>query len=91
MLAFNALKAVGGVALTSARMPVKVKKFPSTEVRLAGTMKSVRMFGSPAITVRATEMEKMATRKALSMAMLLRGVSLWFALHVVMRKAQLLG
>nr|POE94133.1 hypothetical protein CFP56_65994 [Quercus suber] len=50
-LAFKTLKAVGGSALTRTRMPVNVKKLPSIVLTLAGTMKSVRMSGSPAFTI----------------------------------------
>lgn len=54
MLAFETLKVAGNGAPTSDRIPVKVKKFPSSgPPTLGGTMKSVRMSGSPAMdTVR---------------------------------------
>ena len=40
-----------GKATQRARMPVNVKNSPLTSVTLGGTMKSVRMSGSPAIAI----------------------------------------
>lgn len=61
LLAFQAVKAVvlaGGPDLTSVRMPVNVNKLPSTVVTFAGTMKSERMSGFPAIASWMMENEK---------------------------------
>ena len=48
MLAFRTLKAGGGAAPIKARMPVNVKKFPSTMLKFDGTIKSEMISGSPA-------------------------------------------
>ena len=52
LVAFNTLKSetvLLGKKMT--RKPVKVKKLPSDMVVLGGTMKSVRMSGSPALDI----------------------------------------
>ena len=63
MLAFKTLKAVGGAALTRTRMPINVKKFPSTVVTLVGTMKSKRMSRSPAFTIWTIANEEISSEK----------------------------
>jgi hypothetical protein len=44
-------------------MPLKVKKFPSTLVTFAGTMKSERMSGSPATAIWMMAFEKISSEK----------------------------
>ena len=50
-LAFKTLKVTGGWAMTRACILVNVKKFPLTEVRFDGTMKSEMILASPAIAI----------------------------------------
>ena len=65
LLAFQAVKVVvlGGPDLTSVRMLVNVKKLPSTVVTFAGTIKSERISGSPAIAIWMMENEKTNSEK----------------------------
>ena len=66
LLAFQAVKVVvlvGGPDLTSVRMLVNVKKLPSTVVTFAGTIKSERISGSPAIAIWTMENEKTNNEK----------------------------
>ena len=61
-LAFVTLKTVGKPP-KRARMPVNVKKSPLTSVTLGGTMKSLRMSGSPAIALWMMANEEISSAK----------------------------
>jgi hypothetical protein len=69
--ALETLKAVGRPLPTRERMPVNVKKFPST-VTFGGAIKSVRMFGSAAAAIWMMANEEINTEKNF-MAKVLRG------------------
>jgi hypothetical protein len=61
-LALKTLKAVGGPAVTTERMPVNVKKFPSI-VTFGGAIKSERMSGSPAVASWMMANEEISSEK----------------------------
>ena len=52
-----------GPPLKRSRKPVNVKKFPSTLVTFGGTIKSVRMSGSPAIAIWMMANEEISSEK----------------------------
>lgn len=65
MLAFNALKVVGGSDPTKERMPVNVKKFPSIMVTFGLVKKSERISGSPAVVTWMMANEEIISEKNL--------------------------
>lgn len=64
MLALKTLNAVGGFAPIRERMPVNVKKFPSTMLRFLGTRKSVKMSGSLAVAILTMAYQKTSNEKS---------------------------
>jgi len=63
--ALETLKAVGGPAAIRERMPVNVKKFPSS-VTFGGTIKSERMSGSPAVAIFMMANDEISSEKNLT-------------------------
>jgi hypothetical protein len=62
--ALETLKAVGRPPRTTERMPVNVKKFPST-LTFGGTIKSERMSGSPAVAIFMIANDEISSEKNL--------------------------